>query len=366
EVVLFARENPAQTEEPFAFYGVDASFRIERVSKDVTVRDGARYAAWHGTSCWRRSSRMRYVLNRANRYTWKALQNVKRLPLPDLFYARDRLALSAVADSGVPLVLESHKLPQKPIHIGAEQWLLHHRNLKRVVVISEALRRDYADMFPDFDSGKILVAPDGADLPTAEEVPLPATWPGRPGCRQIGYVGSLYAGKGMEIVSLLPPRMPEVDFHVVGGNAIDLAHWKARASFPNLYYHGQIPHALLSAYYHRLDIVLAPLQRRIMTHNKNDISRWTSPLKVFEYMANKKAIVASDLPVLREILHHDETAVLVPPEDVHAWEAAILRIMHDPVLRQALEQAAHELLVTRYTWKIRAKCVLEGLDLAKT
>jgi glycosyltransferase involved in cell wall biosynthesis len=171
----------------------------------------------------------------------------------------------------------------------------------------------------------------------------------------------------MEIISLLPPRMPEVDFHVVGGNAADLAYWKARASFPNLYYHGHIPHALVPAYYRRLDIVLAPLQRRIMTYkNSMDISRWTSPLKIFEYMANKKAIIASDLPVLREILHHDETAVLVPPDDVHAWEDAILRIMRDPVLRQALEQAAYELLVARYTWKIRAKFVLEGLDLAKT
>lgn len=366
EVMLFARKNPAQSEEPFAFYGVDASFKIMRASKDIAVRDGARYAAWQAASCWRRSSRMRYVLKGANRHAWKTLQNVKRLPLPDLFYARDRFALSAVADAGVPLVFESHKLPQKPSDIYTEQWLLHHRNLKRVVVISEALKGDYADMFPGFASSKIIVAPDGADLPTPKEVPLLAKWPRRSGCGQVGYVGSLYAGKGMEVVSLLPPRMPEVDFHVVGGNAADLAYWKARASFPNLYYHGHIPHALVPAYYRRFDIVLAPFQRRIMTYNNNDISRWTSPLKIFEYMANKKAIIASDLPVLREVLHHGETAILVRPDDVHAWEDAILRIRRDPLLRQTLEQAAYELLIARYTWKIRAKSVLEGLDLMET
>ena len=51
-------------------------------------------------------------------------------------------------------------------------------------------------------------------------------------------------------------------------------------------------------------------------------SRFTSPLKLFEYMAAGRPIVASDLPALREVLSPDENAVLVTPGSAPAWPPA--------------------------------------------
>jgi glycosyltransferase involved in cell wall biosynthesis len=81
-----------------------------------------------------------------------------------------------------------------------------------------------------------------------------------------------------------------------------------------------------------------------------------SPLKIFEYMASKKAIVASDLPVLREILS-ETNAILVAPDDLEAWKDAI-RKLKDNTLRKKLGSAAHKAFRSKYTWDIRARNVI--------
>lgn len=85
-------------------------------------------------------------------------------------------------------------------------------------------------------------------------------------------------------------------------------------------------------------------------------------MKMFEYMAAGKAIVSSDLPVLREVLTHERNALLVPPDDVDAWATAVKRLIDDPELRRRLGETARADLLAHYTWEARAKKVLAGLD----
>ena len=80
---------------------------------------------------------------------------------------------------------------------------------------------------------------------------------------------------------------------------------------------------------------------------------YTSPLKLFEYMASGRPIVASDLPSIREILTHERNALLIAPGNPQALTAAIRRLIEDRALgeriaRQALEDARE------YTWDRRA------------
>ncbi len=84
---------------------------------------------------------------------------------------------------------------------------------------------------------------------------------------------------------------------------------------------------------------------------------YTSPIKLFEYMASKRAIIASDLPGFAEVLTHQESALLVPPEDVDALAEAITRLRDDPALRERLAERAYELVMTRYTWQARADAI---------
>jgi glycosyltransferase involved in cell wall biosynthesis len=83
-------------------------------------------------------------------------------------------------------------------------------------------------------------------------------------------------------------------------------------------------------------------------------SRFTSPLKLFEYMAAGRAIVASDLPAIREILHHGIDALLVTPGSAEALAGGIRLLLGDPVLATRLACAAAA-AAPEYSWARRAE-----------
>ncbi len=86
-----------------------------------------------------------------------------------------------------------------------------------------------------------------------------------------------------------------------------------------------------------------------------------SPLKIFEYMSHGKPIIATDLPVIREVLEHDRNALLAPSGDLNAWEHALRRLVEDPALREHLGGGARKDFEARYSWGARSQAVLEGL-----
>ncbi len=86
---------------------------------------------------------------------------------------------------------------------------------------------------------------------------------------------------------------------------------------------------------------------------------YASPLKVFEYMAAGRAIVAPDQPNIREVLAHDRTAILFDVKQSDGLWQAIRRLAGDPALRARLGQAARaEVLARDLTWGGNARRVV--------
>jgi glycosyltransferase involved in cell wall biosynthesis len=85
---------------------------------------------------------------------------------------------------------------------------------------------------------------------------------------------------------------------------------------------------------------------------------YASPLKVFEYMAAGRAIVAPDQPNIREVLEHGRTALLFDPDRKGAMSAAVLQLAGDAPLRARLGAAARaEVLRRDLTWAGNARRV---------
>jgi len=84
-------------------------------------------------------------------------------------------------------------------------------------------------------------------------------------------------------------------------------------------------------------------------------------MKLFEYLAAGRAILASDLPVLREVLN-ETNAQLLPPEEPEVWREALLRLKKYPERRARLGQQARQ-DAQRYSWTERARRALEGLEI---
>jgi glycosyltransferase involved in cell wall biosynthesis len=335
EVTLYALPGALRTDDVYDYYGVRHRFPIRTIGAPRLGRLGMGI----------RALRIRAELRRRGR--------------PDLAYGRDLYSLLAVADLG-PLVYETHLLWDDRVWRWLERRLFRARTLRRVVTVTALLADDYRRAFPELGGLDLLVAPDGADPPRSVGPAMPL--PGRPDAVRVGYVGHLYPGRGVDVILDLAGRLPGLDFHLVGGTAGDRSHWQRRSRRPNVYFHGHQPPAVLGSYYRSFEIVLAPYQTRVAcAGGVGDISRWTSPMKLFEYMAQGRAIIASDLPVLREVLTDRVNCLLCPPADRSAWAAAVTELAADQELRRSLGAEARHQLLTRYTWRQRAGRVLPSV-----
>jgi len=341
EVLLYARKGePLKKGDPFARYGVRHVFPI-------------RFFPWPRL---RVVGPMIYVLG--------VFFHVLRSPLPDLFYSRYIYLVYLAAFLRVPCIYEAHVFPGSPVERLVEALFMKTGSFHRLVVISNALKRDYLAAYPALKAEMVVVAHDGADIQPENRSGFFQNNTGPEGdMPRAGYVGQLYPGKGMEIIEQLAPRFPELEFHVIGGRDEDLQYWRKRALFSNLFFHGYVKHGEIYKHFRNFEIALVPFQRRLsLEGGRGNTVRWTSPLKIFEYMAYGKAIIASDLPVLREVLKDRENALLVPPEDVEAWACALEELIGNRTLMRKLGRAARNLLEASYTWEKRVVRVLESKD----
>lgn len=352
ELLCRAPGTPATDAEIFEAYGVAAgAFGLHRLDPGVRWSDPLRALARMAPAG---------LTSTPRRFGWRVAAAARGLPPPDLHYGRHPQALLAMASDSRPLVYESHQPPHSTLRWRLERRLMGSPAFRRLVVICEPLRDEYLRRFPNLPPEQVIVAHDAAD-PAPPATPR-EPWPGRREAAQVGYVGSLLPGKGAEQAAALAQVVPQADFHIIGGEPSQVAALRSALATPNLHFHGHLAHAELASCYARLEVLLAPLQPRILTPRGRDIGRWTSPLKLFEYMAQGRPILASDTPAVAAILDHDRTAWLVPWDDLAAWREALTALLKDRSRRQRLGRQARQRFLERHTWDARARQVLSGLS----
>jgi glycosyltransferase involved in cell wall biosynthesis len=170
----------------------------------------------------------------------------------------------------------------------------------------------------------------------------------------IGYAGHLYPWKGVDLIIEAVTALQDTCALIIGGHGRepDLARVQALAveldCAARVTFTGLLPPPQVGARLREADVLVLPNPASAVS------SAFTSPLKLFEYMAAGKPIVASDLPAIREVLAHERNALLFEPGNPQALTAAIRRVKDDPVLAARLaRQAAED--VRQYTWARRAE-----------
>lgn len=170
------------------------------------------------------------------------------------------------------------------------------------------------------------------------------------------YTGRISETKGLDVVFAMADRLPSVDFVLVGssgdGNRVErqaeskrnvrLVAWQSpRETIPYLY---------------AADVLLIPPSASPL----EEFGRTVLPLKVFLYLAAGRPILAGDTPDLREVLEHEENALLVEPEDVSQAARAVRRLCEDADLAARLAANA-KAAAKKLTWDARAKRLDEFL-----
>ena len=155
----------------------------------------------------------------------------------------------------------------------------------------------------------------------------------------------------------------DIEIHIIGGLEEDIKNWKDKIISQNVYFYGFIPHKKVGYYINALDVCLLPNQKIVFAYGSDplkdnlNISTFTSPLKLFEYMSHKKPIIASDLPVIREVLN-ERNSILVKCDDINSWVSAIQNLKNLKKRQSIAHQALNDFY--DYTWKNRALIVVKS------
>jgi glycosyltransferase involved in cell wall biosynthesis len=227
------------------------------------------------------------------------------------------------------------------------------------VTITRALADDLAARYGTRD--RVLVVPDGAVV-TPAHAPA-ALQSARP--LVAAYAGHLYPWKGIDVFLRALALTPDVRGLIVGGHPGEADLTRVRALISDLGLSARVTITGLLAP-HDVAHALDDADVLVLPNTPSTISdRYTSPLKLFEYLTRGRAIVASDLPSIREVLTHEQTALLVPAGDATSLAAAIARLEGDPGLRARLGASAHA-IAPDYSWARRAERLEPALAAGRT
>jgi glycosyltransferase involved in cell wall biosynthesis len=144
-------------------------------------------------------------------------------------------------------------------------------------------------------------------------------------------------------------------FLLVGGLQKDVERSKAECkarSLENVHFTGFVSHHRIPTYLFAGDVLILP------NSANHPLSETTSPLKLFEYMASKRPIVASALGNISSVLQHKKNALLAKPDDPQSFITGIKYLFEHPSVATALADRAYE-KVQYFDWDERAKRILE-------
>ncbi len=266
----------------------------------------------------------------------------------------------------LPVIIELHGPPEGSFGPSLFRLFQHLPGKKRFIAITHALANQLHDRFNvDLSDHRTLqISPNGVDLERYADLPEPGAAReslGLPPTLTVGYTGHLYPGRGMALLLELACCFPGINFLWVGGRQEDVYTWRKRLAaenISNITLTGFVENSQLPVYQAAADILLMPYESVITGSSGGNSSTYASPMKMFEYMASKRAIISSDLPVIREVLN-PSNAMLCPAQNIEDWSQALGILIYDADKRRALAGQAW-LDIQQYTWRERARKALEG------
>ncbi len=333
-------------EDPFSYYNIRRLFIIRKIS----VLDFIPFSKYLGRLANFIES-ISFIF-----FLWPVLSRIQT----DIFYSRDQFVGQFLSFLGKKFVYEIHSFP-KNAWLHKKIWNKAHK----IVAITNGLKNLLIKQ--EIAPEKITVASDAVDLEIFESVsqtkdelrmelglPLDEFL--------VGYVGrfkTLGMEKGIKtMIEVLPLLDKNVKIVFVGGEKLEIKDYKTFSNRLNvasqcLFFDYQLRLRAIK-YTKAMDVLVIPFP------NKPHYAFYASPLKLFEYMASSRPIIASDLPALREILN-DKNALFFQPDDASDLARAVKMLKSSKTLGLHLsQQAAAD--VKKYTWNSRAKKILDFIQ----
>lgn len=288
---------------------------------------------------------------------------------PDVIYDRyahfSFSALWAAKKTKLPLILEINS----PYSIQKRQWekvyfpaLSKKGEQKifaaapRIIVVSSPLKQIVADYGVNTD--KVTVLPNGTDparFDPEQDVSGLKKELGLEGKTVLGFVGILRSWHNIDkLINILEEidlkKKNAVMLFLGDGPSYDelVAYNMEQGNEETIRFLGRIPHDKIQQYIAMFDVAISP-----------HATPYSSPMKILEYMAMEKAVLAPDMPNIRDMIVDNENGILFPPDDADALKENLLKMIDDAELRQRVGRQAREDVLDKFTWSNNAKITVD-------
>ena len=231
-------------------------------------------------------------------------------------------------------------------------------HLSDAIICPSHVTRDYLTSL-GVDRGRVTVIPNGVS---------PSDFPASPLPKRVGrlpvllYIGTLADWQGLEVVIRSLPHILEkqpVQLRIVGRGRSRQRKLLAKqirklGVDEHVLVQPAVPHHEVPALIAGSDICIAPLGL-----NDRNVTQGACPIKVLEYMASGRPLLASNMPIVRELVREDVDALLFSPNDPLDLARQVLALLNDVELSERLADSAAERVLTKFTWHESQKKLLK-------
>ena len=167
------------------------------------------------------------------------------------------------------------------------------------------------------------------------------------------YIGSFFEGKGVEQIFRLAKINKKINFHIYGEKKF-LINEKKQSNIKIYDYvnYSKIP-KILSKY----NVALMPYQNKVKGRSSINLEKYMSPLKMFDYLASRMIIIASDLDVYKHILKNNFNCKLVNINDDDNWSKSINLALSKNKQNEFIKKNAYK-TAKNFTWQKRCQKVI--------
>ncbi|NOY90489.1 MAG: glycosyltransferase family 4 protein [Deltaproteobacteria bacterium] len=245
-----------------------------------------------------------------------------------LVYTRNLTVMLAALAAGHRVAYEHYR--PWPVQIPPLQpllrWSMRHPNFVGGILHSNYARRSYLELgvapnklrtfHNGFDPGRFEPRLTRAEARAATDLQFDGP--------VIVYTGRINEKKGLELVLEIAARMPEANFVLVGSEQQGCIE-AAAAQHANVHIRPWQRFEEVTKFLFAADVLLIPPSMKPL----EEFGCTVVPLKLFSYLAAGRAIVAANAPDVRELLHHDENAFLLKPDDAERATADLRVLLSD-------------------------------------
>ncbi len=264
----------------------------------------------------------------------------------------DAYSSSALALVRAPLFSEMHG--SKPRSFS--QRILFSR-ARGIIATNKITAGELRKNFPQ-SRAQYVVEPNGVDLSAFPQISTQdaRSQLGLPSDVRIAlYAGRFFEWKGLEILSPAAAAAPGIRWQIVGGEREDFTRFVQEPLPQNLFFAGSRPHSEMHLWFAAADALIV-----LGTARDTQSYRYTSPMKLFEYLATGRPIVASNTPALREIVSEKEV-YFYEPDDAHQLARMVQSAVGDGTQSVLRAGAAHR-LAEGFSWRARAERVKQFVE----